>query len=413
MQHHFHEQWTRIREQEDTYVLATVVAVRGSSSAKPGSRAIISKDGKNLWGWIGGGCAESFLIKASLEALKTRQSCVVTVDLDDELLGVGMPCGGYMDVFLEPIFPATNLVIAGDSPITGPLAALASRAGYAVTVQYPNARPEHHPFATVVSKPEADLTPQPASHIVLAAPMNDPDNQVQRLLSSHLLGIGLTRETNASSMINKDIAPNVLPASRFDREGNPQTRAIHMLAQLISGERNKTLQSLSLAETTPGTRPIPTGTPELMIIGRGRLAEELAGLGSVLNWTVVVNGPQLEAENYPAGTRLKTGDLDLLLDDITPQTCVVIASQHKGDHKAALNAIRQKAPYIGLIASKKRAGLVLAFLEEQGCRSADFQSFFGPAGLDLGAVNPFEIALSIIIQIFDIFSGEGQKNGSE
>ncbi len=143
MQHHFHEQWTQIREQEDTYVLATVVAVRGSSSAKPGSRAIISKDGKNLWGWIGGGCAESFLIKASLEALKTRQSCVVTVDLDDELLGVGMPCGGYMDVFLEPILPATNLVIAGDSPITGPLAALGSRAGYAVTVQHPNARLSH------------------------------------------------------------------------------------------------------------------------------------------------------------------------------------------------------------------------------------------------------------------------------
>src|SRR5262249_46648263 len=91
-----------------SFILATVVAVHGSASAKTGSKAIFSAEGSNILGWVGGGCAESFLAREALEALKLKTPRVVRVDLDDEVFGL-MPCGGTMDVYLEPPFPATSI----------------------------------------------------------------------------------------------------------------------------------------------------------------------------------------------------------------------------------------------------------------------------------------------------------------
>jgi xanthine dehydrogenase accessory factor len=101
------------------YCLATVVTVRGSASAKAGSKMLISSDGKNLWGWVGGGCAESFTCANAVEALNERRPRMITADLDDEVFGLGMPCGGQMDIFLEPVLPPETLRFS-----SGPCAAL-------------------------------------------------------------------------------------------------------------------------------------------------------------------------------------------------------------------------------------------------------------------------------------------------
>jgi xanthine/CO dehydrogenase XdhC/CoxF family maturation factor len=85
------------------FVIATVVRVRGSASAKTGSKALFSEEGANLYGYIGGGCAESHVSQEACEALREKQPRIVEIDLDDEVFGL-MPCGGVMDVYLEPHF---------------------------------------------------------------------------------------------------------------------------------------------------------------------------------------------------------------------------------------------------------------------------------------------------------------------
>lgn len=90
---------------QEPYALATVVAVRGSASAKAGSKCLISKEGKNVWGWVGGGCAESFTIENALEAIREGVPRVIQADLDDEVFGLGMPCGGVMEIYVEPRMP--------------------------------------------------------------------------------------------------------------------------------------------------------------------------------------------------------------------------------------------------------------------------------------------------------------------
>lgn len=120
----------RLHSQGESFAVATVVAVRGSASAKPGSKAIINSEGVNVWGWVGGGCAESFVAEQALEAMKERQARMIQADLDDEIFGLGMPCGGVMDVFIEPLAPAIGLSLNVSSENQEFAQFLAKRSGF-------------------------------------------------------------------------------------------------------------------------------------------------------------------------------------------------------------------------------------------------------------------------------------------
>ena len=64
----FEERVAHLRESGEPFAIATVIAVRGSASAKPGSKALIDQAGKNIWGWVGGGCAESFVAQNAVRS---------------------------------------------------------------------------------------------------------------------------------------------------------------------------------------------------------------------------------------------------------------------------------------------------------------------------------------------------------
>ena len=116
------------------YALATVVETQGSASAKPSSKALIDAQGRLLTGWVGGGCAESAVCKAALDCLETGEATIVDIDLSDEVLGAGMPCGGRMRVFLEKHGAAAHLWIFGAGHVAKELATLAQRVGFRVHV---------------------------------------------------------------------------------------------------------------------------------------------------------------------------------------------------------------------------------------------------------------------------------------
>ena len=370
MSEDFYHQALRIRAEKKPYVEACVIAVRGSSSAKPGSRALISAGGVNIWGWIGGGCAESYLIKQSLEALAEHKPRVVTVDLDDELLGVGMPCGGYMDVYLQPVFPPLPLWIAGKDTVSAMLARLAPEAGFAVTVWAEGADPKLFPLAErMVDLPGGQMKPEPGSFVVAAAGLDLP-------------------ESDAYTSISQG----------FPTGSGDMALALGLLGKARAASRGADGQTLSLVQNKP---PVIPPDCEMLIIGRGRISEELARLCVLAGIPVSVNDTALDPDHYPGEATLISDDLDLNMEGVTAKTCVVLAGQHKGDHKAALGAIGQGACYIGLIASRKRSGLILEYLQQQVCDADYLERFYAPAGLDIGAVTPFDIALSILLQILE------------
>ena len=82
---------------------------------------------------------------------------------------------------------------------------------------------------------------------------------------------------------------------------------------------------------------------------------------------------------------------------------VVVASQGHYDEEALEASLGSPVPYVGLVASRKRGATVRALLEERGVpRLATIRN---PAGLDLGARTPQEVALSILAEIVQTLPG--------
>jgi xanthine dehydrogenase accessory factor len=100
-----------------------------------------------------------------------------------------------------------------------------------------------------------------------------------------------------------------------------------------------------------------------------------------------------------------TEDFDLTETPIGPKTFVVIATQHKQDHLWLQKALRGNAAYVALVASRHRAKLVLDYLAASGLPAQKIASVRAPAGLDLGATTPEEIALSIISEMVALRRG--------
>jgi xanthine dehydrogenase accessory factor len=101
-----------------TDVVATVVATRSSAPRPVGSKLIVRAEG-SLEGSVSNGCVESDVILAAQEVMETGVPRLVTYGITDEMaFGVGLPCGGEIDVFVEPLGEQAGdvalTVIAGD-----------------------------------------------------------------------------------------------------------------------------------------------------------------------------------------------------------------------------------------------------------------------------------------------------------
>jgi xanthine dehydrogenase accessory factor len=251
----FYSKVAELAEHRKSFAVATIVRVEGSSSAKPGSKALIDEQGKIVLGWVGGGCAESTVGNEALKCIEMGRPALITLDMTDELLGVGMPCGGKMDVYIEPVLPQ----------------------------------------------------------------------------------------------------------------------------------------------------------PELLIVGHGRIAEVLATIAHLMNFSVTVNDPGADRVRFPQATRLVTDDFDLTQTPIDSRTFVVIATLHKQDHLWLHKALEGNAAYVSLIASRHRSRLVLDYLLATGMSAEKIEKVWAPAGLDIGASNPEEIALSIVSQMVALRRGGSVK----
>src|SRR5258708_1118784 len=145
--------------------------------------------------------------------------------------------------------------------------------------------------------------------------------------------------------------------------------------------------------------------PELLIVGHGRIAETIAVLAHQVNFSITVNDPLADRVSFPDADVLVADDIDLSAAKIDARTFVVIATQHKGDHLWLQKAIDGGAAYIALVSSRHRAALVLDHMDANGAEPEDLDRIWAPAGLDLGAVSPEEIALSIVSQMVAIRRG--------
>lgn len=122
--------------------------------------------------------------------------------------------------------------------------------------------------------------------------------------------------------------------------------------------------------------------PQLLLIGEAPLVGTLADLGKTQGFGVRI---------ARAGEAVR--------ESITGSTYVVIATMGAYDEEALEQVVGSPAAYIALVSSRKRAEVVFEYLRSRGASAAQLQAIKVPAGLDIGAVTPEEIALSIMAEI--------------
>ena len=138
--------------------------------------------------------------------------------------------------------------------------------------------------------------------------------------------------------------------------------------------------------------------PHLVVIGHLATAEALVRLGKDLGWRVSVMGLEVTRQRFPQADHT-FDQLDFAQIPITKNSYIVVASHGNYDEDMLVAALQSISPYVALIASKKRAGAILQYLKEASLTDEQITRLKYPAGLDLGAVTPEEIALSILAEI--------------
>lgn len=186
------------------FAIATVVETTGSVSAKTSSKAVIDESGRVVAGWVGGGCAESATCHAALQCLASGQPAMLEVDMDDEVFGAGMPCGGHMRVYVEPVLPRPRLWIMGHGQVAESLCSMAAMLGLDVIVIDSLADRDHYPGASrlVADDPDyAVLSPMAGDFVVIATQHRGDHLSMKRALASDAGYVALIASRKRSRLL--------------------------------------------------------------------------------------------------------------------------------------------------------------------------------------------------------------------
>jgi len=124
--------------------------------------------------------------------------------------------------------------------------------------------------------------------------------------------------------------------------------------------------------------------PLLVLVGHGPVIDALSTLGRGADYAVVVTtGGPAELEQLR----------------LTPRASVVVATHADTDEDVLTHVLTTDAGYVSLVASRRRAAVIVDRLKERGVASDRLGQLKAPAGIDISATEPAEIAVSILAEI--------------
>jgi xanthine dehydrogenase accessory factor len=144
--------------------------------------------------------------------------------------------------------------------------------------------------------------------------------------------------------------------------------------------------------------------PQLWVVGAGRIAGCLSRIGNATGWRVVVIDPAGGEQVLAAGLEEAAAQLG----GIDRATSIVVLSHDRlVDVPALAVALRSPARFVGAMGSRRTQAARREGLLELGLDDADWERVSAPVGLDLGAVNNEETALSILAEVVAARHGAG------
>jgi xanthine dehydrogenase accessory factor len=146
----------------------------------------------------------------------------------------------------------------------------------------------------------------------------------------------------------------------------------------------------------------------LYIFGAGHVALELFKAARNAGFECIVADDReayANAERFPDAVQVVAREFDEAFKELAPaeSSCIVIATRgHRDDMRVLRWAVQTPARYIGMVGSKRKAITVFRELTREGLSPELFDRVYSPVGLDIGAVTPEEIAVSILAELIAI-----------
>ncbi|HVM87983.1 MAG TPA: XdhC/CoxI family protein [Puia sp.] len=344
------EAFDKARLQGKNAALATVVHVEGSSYRRPGARMLVTEDGQ-LTGAISGGCLEGDALRKALYVMQKQKTMLVTYDTSDEddaKLGIGLGCNGVIQVLIEPI----NL-LQPDNPIQLLRKISQERTETVITTLF-----------SLQNKKEE----QPGTCLLLQN--NEPTSA---LPDSFLIKNQLTEDMQLALVNKKSYFRNYISTQQN------LTAFIEYIKPPVS----------------------------LVVVGAGKDVVPLIIMAEIIGWqTTVIAGRGFYAkkERFAGNCNVLLLRPEELADKISidKQTAFVLMSHNYNYEYLALKTlINTDTSYIGLLGPRKKSIRMIDELKEEGILLSleHLKKIYGPAGLDIGAETPEEIALSILSEI--------------
>ena len=325
-----------------SWALATVVGVSGSTYRLPGARQLLRADGTSV-GTVSGGCLDTDLLRIVGEVIASETIRFVTYNLsaDDDEIW------GFG---------------LGCNGVTELLVEPASMAEPLLR-QLSEARRAARPIAVVTTLDG----PTPGARLQIG-----PDGHHTGSFGSAAL------------------------------DGSAVEAATQALRQ--AGHRHLTLGDGSRAFIEVQVPP-----PRLLVCGAGHDAIPLVDHGAALGWTVTVvddRAVYLTADRFPQAETLHRGSIEEIpVDDRTD--AVVMSHNYLRDAGNLRHLINSPARYIGMLGPRERSARIVSDLREDGVQISDtsLERLYSPAGLDIGAEGPDEIARAILAEIQAVTRG--------
>jgi xanthine dehydrogenase accessory factor len=334
--------------------LATIVAVRGSTYRRPGARLLIPEQGE-LIGNISGGCLENDVADVARIVMHEGMARVVSFDLtaDDEAVwGWGLGCNGAIELFVEPAEKAAE--VAGALRM---------------------ALEEERPISMVT---------------VL-------DSSVPGVEQGNRLLVRLDGSSEAS-----------LGDSALD------DAAKESAVELLSGDRSEIRALAGSSGDAKAFIEVLEPPLRLLVCGAGHDAAPLVRAADGLGWRPIVvddRGEFLNHERFPEAAGfvgLERPEDVAKAAPIDERTFVVVMTHNfLRDKEYVRSILGSPARFVAMLGPGARTERLLTELREEGAsiNDEDLERIHGPAGLDVGAEGPEEIAAAIVAEIIAVKRG--------
>jgi xanthine dehydrogenase accessory factor len=223
----------------EEFALATVVWRQGPSSGGLGSRAIVTATGQ-MYGWIGGACAEPTVLREARQAIVDREPRLLLLGTAEQFGGaipegmtvVPISCGseGALQVYVEPVVTSPHVVVVGRSPMAGTLVELAAALGWR---------------ADLVDAPDFASTEVDHRSVVVVATQGHGDEEaVERAARAQPSYVGLVASRRRGEAVLGYLAERGVPQPLLDRVRVPvgldlghtshREIAVAVLAELVA-----------------------------------------------------------------------------------------------------------------------------------------------------------------------------------